>query len=301
MTLALSEHFDRSYFVKTTDATFLQRMFIRLSTVFHLPTVIMSTFLAKRDTNWFMKNKDCLSGVMNTSSSKPIPMPDIKDLSKARGASINDVVMCSLTTAMHSVFKEKGDLSEQMKIIIPANIRFGFYPNRESVKFENIFAAIPLTVPLTESMEAAYQKIRNITKQLRNSLGNTYCVYAISFWSSLLLPHFLVRKTIVDCGAKFTIGFSNVCGPIKPFEYKCPVSGKKILNLSSQTYINPAGKLGFILCAISQTGNLRLTLSSDDKICDEQTNRKILQSVYMNIVQEIQNNKNGLIKDKKNV
>jgi hypothetical protein len=51
-----------------------------------------------------------------------------------------------------------------MQIVVPANIRFGFYPNRESMKLENHFAAIPLTVPLTESMDSAYGKIKKITK-----------------------------------------------------------------------------------------------------------------------------------------
>ena len=57
---------------------------------------------------------------------------------------------------MNTIFKEKGDTNTKMQIVIPANIRFAFYPNRESMKLENHFAAIPLTVPLTTDMESAY-------------------------------------------------------------------------------------------------------------------------------------------------
>lgn len=44
-------------------------------------------------------------------------------------------------------------------MMIPANIRFAFYPTREEVKLENKFAVVPLKVPLTEDMQSAYPQI----------------------------------------------------------------------------------------------------------------------------------------------
>jgi hypothetical protein len=48
-------------------------------------------------------------------------------------------------------------------MLMPANIRFGFYKNKEDVKLENRFSAMALKVPLTDTMQTAYGKIVKIT------------------------------------------------------------------------------------------------------------------------------------------
>lgn len=83
----------------------------------------------------------------------------MKALSKKLGVTINDIVTSALTCSMNTIFKEKGDKSKDFKLVIPANIRFSFYPSPEKVKLENKFAAIPLTVPLTQDMASSYSQI----------------------------------------------------------------------------------------------------------------------------------------------
>ena len=138
-----------------------------------------------------------------------------------------------------------------MKLVIPANIRFTFYNTAKDVKLENKFAAIPLYVPLDTTMASAYNKITKVTKQLRNSIGHIYAVYAISFWSTMVLPRALIYNTISSVSKKWTMAFSNTPGPIKPFFFKNPNTGEVIRNLTSQSYLVVAGKLGMALCAIS--------------------------------------------------
>lgn len=116
---------------------------------------------------------------------------------------------------------------------------------------ENKFAAISVTVPLTETMQKAYGPIKVVTEQLKNTMGLIYGVYAISFWSALFLPRLVSNMTVLGVSKKYTIGFSNTAGPIKPFSYECPETGKIIENVSSQTYIITAGNLGWILGAVS--------------------------------------------------
>jgi hypothetical protein len=48
-------------------------------------------------------------------------------------------------------------------MLLPANIRFGFYKNKEDVKLENRFSAVALRVPLSDTMESAYGEIVKIT------------------------------------------------------------------------------------------------------------------------------------------
>jgi len=77
-------------------------------------------------------------------------------MSKKFGVTINDVIMCATSAALKTLFEEKKDKTTEINMVIPANIRFKFYKTRQSVKLENKFAAIPLRVPLVESMESGY-------------------------------------------------------------------------------------------------------------------------------------------------
>lgn len=109
----------------------------------------------KKDTNFLTKNRE-LSGELNVASSRLIDFRLLKGLSKKIGVTINDIVTSSLTTSFNKIFKEKGDTSKDFNIVLPANIRFKFYPTPDDIVLENKFAAIPLNLPLTSTMQEAY-------------------------------------------------------------------------------------------------------------------------------------------------
>ena len=90
-------------------------------------------------------------------------LDDIKSATKKLGITINDMVLCALTTSLNVIFKEHKDESKDIQIVIPANIRFSFYPTKESVQLENKFAAMSVCVPLTKTMESAYKPIKRAT------------------------------------------------------------------------------------------------------------------------------------------
>ena len=123
---------------------------------------------------------------------------------------------------------------------------------------------------------------------MKKSVHQIYGVYAISFWTALLLPRFLILKSILDISNKFTICFSNTPGPLKPFKYKDQNTGQLTKMMTIQCYINVAGQVGFALSAVTCIDSLRICLSSDDGVCDEFNNRELIQSVYKNIISEIE-------------
>lgn len=71
MVLALSEEYNRSYFLSSKDASWAQVIGLRLMTPFLIPTILKSTFFAKADKNYITKKKEGkkLSGQMNVDSS----------------------------------------------------------------------------------------------------------------------------------------------------------------------------------------------------------------------------------------
>lgn len=82
-----------------------------------------------------------------------IDLNKIKTASKKKSITVNDIIMCALTTSLNSLFEKRKEKVDSVTLMIPANIRFKFYETREDVKLENKFAAIPLKVPVTKTME----------------------------------------------------------------------------------------------------------------------------------------------------
>ena len=92
--------------------------------------------------------------------------------------------------------------------------------------------------------------------------------------------------------SKFTLAFSNTPGALKMFRYK-DNKGNVFRNLLSQSYVMVSGNVGIALCAISQSGGLRLSLNTDDNVLGEAENRKLLKAMYLNIQSEIDKNKSN--------
>ena len=166
--LAMSDEFDKSYFLQPPAPSFLQIVLIKLLSPFCIPAMVRDSFIAPNDMNTFTfkKNREGLSGKMNVITSPNLDLAELKKMSKAKGVTINDVVLSAFMTTLHSMLeeaeqakplKERQPLPKSLQVIMPANIRFSFYESREKIKLENKFAAIPLVVPLTSSMETAYE------------------------------------------------------------------------------------------------------------------------------------------------
>jgi hypothetical protein len=71
-------------------------------------------------------------------------------------------------------------------------------------------------------MEEAYPKIKKASLKLKNSFFNflsTYATYALTFYSNSVAPLSASRRLIDAVSPNFTMGFSNLPGPLKPFYY----------------------------------------------------------------------------------
>jgi len=72
MLLALSDEYDRSYFVKGNDVTLIQRILIRLMAPLQLPIIIWNMFGNIAKPNFITKNKNKLTGELNVVSSEEL-------------------------------------------------------------------------------------------------------------------------------------------------------------------------------------------------------------------------------------
>ena len=171
---------------------------------------------------------------MNCSSCKDFTLPEIKQLSKKIGITLNDLVTSSISVSLHRLLKENGDSSSNVQVVIPANVRFEFYPTREDVKLENKFAGIPIKLPLFNSMKEGYKSISKLMKKYTkdNYLG-IYASYAMTFYGQMILPRAFSEKIIDTVSPKFLLGITNIPGPIKPMVYESENKQRKHYCVSS--------------------------------------------------------------------
>jgi hypothetical protein len=113
-----------------------------------------------------------------------------------------------------------------------------------------------------------------------------YCLYAGTFWGNVLLPRFLPRHLLDKESSKYTCGFSNTPGPLKPFFYY-DTNGEKIKTIQSTTYLILAGKVGLGIGAMSFCDTLKVTVTSDDNVMKEEDVNRLTALIEKNLTDEI--------------
>ena len=98
------------------------------------------------------------------------------------------------------------------------------------------------------------------------------------------MPRIIPRETLGMVSKKFTLAFSNVPGPIKPYFYYGP-DGRKIKTLQSATYMITAGKIGLNINCMSFCNSLLITGTSDLYIFEDI--KSLVNLIEENISEEI--------------
>jgi len=124
-------------------------------------------------------------------------------------------------------------------------------------------------------MEEAYPKIKKASLKIKNNFFNflmTYATYAFTFYSNSIAPHSATRRVIDTVSKSFTMGFSNLPGPIKPFYYDNIDKTEKYFAVLSHTYIIPSGFVGLGFICMSFAECFKFTFTSDTALLSKEDN-----------------------------
>lgn len=119
------------------------------------------------------EGKKKMTGKLSISTSRKMKLSEIKSLSKKSGVTINDIVILSMCSSLKKYLKDKGDpagddsAETDIQIMMPANIRWGFYKSREDIRIENKFAALPIKMPLINNIKDSYKRIQKVTNEIK--------------------------------------------------------------------------------------------------------------------------------------
>jgi hypothetical protein len=137
-------------------------------------------------------------------------------------------------------------------------------------------------------MSTAYDKVKKVTAQIKNSYGVIYGLYALSYWCGKLFARYSGLMIILEHSMKFTAGFSNTPGPLKPFKYLCPKTNELMKVITSNGYVNLAGNFGFNLAALSSSDKISLSIVTDENVVPKEMNKKMVASISNYIEKEIE-------------
>jgi len=204
-------------------------------------------------------------GVRKTCAwSEPVPLDQIKHLSKELGCKINDLLLSCVAGALREKMLASGDEvdGQVIHVTVPVNIR----PIEEtrvgvdqSQQLGNQFGTVfvPLPVGISNPIERVY-RLKHDMAELKKSLQP-----GVSFgllFAAGLLPK-TVQKPLMDVFSKKTSAvMSNVPGP-KEFRY---FGGAKIRE--QMFWVPQTGGVGLGLSIISYAGQIQFGLVGDENL-----------------------------------
>ena len=175
VTASTMHDYSLEYFIKMPPVSLIAQIFLKVSCVYYMPVHLLKAVLLHVDDNILTRGKKNMQGIITASTGKKINMKEYKDLSKKLGVTINDILVSSTAAALKDLFKKLGDPlghkpdgEGMVNFMMPANIRFNLYPDRESVKPENKFGGITIRIPLFSKIQDNYKPISKLTSQQKN-------------------------------------------------------------------------------------------------------------------------------------
>ena len=86
------------------------------------------------------------------------------------------------------------------------------------------------------------------------------------FWATAIAPRVIPRLFLHNASMKFTMGFSNTPGPLKPW-YISDDKGNISHGRWCKPYVTISGRVGLCVSCMSYAGSFYITVTADDGIC----------------------------------
>ena len=186
--------------------------------------------------------------------SNNIPLVDVKTVSKAFGAKVNDVMLCAVAGALRDHLIGRGlevnDL--EVRSVIPVDLR----PPDRGIELGNAFGLVFLSLPL--SIEDPLERLHE-TKKRMDAIKQS--IEALTFYSLLnvfgVAPKQVEEQALNIFGSRATAVITNVRGPDIPLY----IAGGKIENIMG--WVPQAGRLGVGVSIFSYDSKVSVGLITD--------------------------------------
>lgn len=191
---------------------------------------------------------------------EPLPLADVKAVSKALGCSVNDVLLSCVAGALGAYLKQRGEPvdGQDIRAMVPVNLR----PLDQAWKLGNRFGLVPLVLPV--GISNPVERLETVRSRMAALKGSTQPLLAFGL---LAMAGFLVRPAQAALmglfSRKATAVMTNVPGPAEKLTF-CGSTLEQTL-----FWVPQSGEIGMGVSILSYGGGVQFGLITDTAVCAE--------------------------------
>ncbi len=184
----------------------------------------------------------------------PIPLPEVKAVSRALGCSVNDMLLAAIAGALRGYLEEKGDATEgvEVRALVPINLR----PPGSGEELGNRFGIIAVELPVgfASPLERLYE-VRRRMEALKTSYEPKV---TLGLFAGLGYAPQIVQDKLFDLLlSRATAVMTNVPGPQQPLY----LAGSELKQM--MFWVPQSGNIGMGVSILSFNGEVHFGLITD--------------------------------------
>ncbi|MCP4347361.1 MAG: wax ester/triacylglycerol synthase family O-acyltransferase [Desulfobacterales bacterium] len=185
---------------------------------------------------------------------EPMELGDVKVVGRAVQATLNDVLIATVTGALRRYLQKRNDRVNELDLVvaIPVNIR------KPGTEFElgNKFSLVFLSLPV--HLEDPVLRLREVKRRMDELKRSPDAFVGFQVLNTLgFSPAGVAHKAAQVLANKFTAVLTNVPGPRDPLYF----AGEKIKNM--MFWVPRSGRVGLGISIFSYDGKVTVGLSTD--------------------------------------
>jgi WS/DGAT/MGAT family acyltransferase len=192
-------------------------------------------------------------GVKRVAWSEPLKLPDVKAVSRALGASINDVLLACVAGAMRRYLEEKGDptRSVECRALVPINLR-----QPGDLELGNRFGIVAVELPV--GVEDPLDRLRTVRQRMLALKTSLEPAVTLGLFAALgRLPQIVQDQLFDILLSRATAVMTNVPGPQEPLS----VAGSVLKQ--SMFWVPQTGDIGMGVSILTYAGKVQFGLITD--------------------------------------
>lgn len=189
---------------------------------------------------------------------QPMPLDEVRAVSKALRCSINDVLLACVAGAIGEYLKSHGDAvdGKEIRAMVPVNLR----PMSQAYKLGNKFGLAPVVLPigLDNPIERVFE-VRRRMSELKGSMQPLLAFALLAVAGVLIKP---VQDAMLSLFSKKTTAvMTNVPGPREKLRF-CGATLEQAL-----FWVPQSGSVGLGVSILSYGGGVQFGVISDSTLC----------------------------------
>ncbi len=189
--------------------------------------------------------------------SAPLPLAEVKAVSKALACSVNDVLLASVAGSLGAYLAARGDATAGVEIraMVPVNLR---RPGSEG-RLGNRFGLVPLVLPV--GIANPFERVYAVRTRMAALKGSYVAPLSLALLEVMgLLPRPVQQEVLDLLADKATAVMTNVPGPQQPLFF----AGRRVEEI--MFWVPQSGNIGMGVSILSYNGGVQFGLITDARL-----------------------------------